>query len=80
MKITFRELYETLQSSKVMISRMETDLENAPSEEVRGLIEQELVRLRASFLDLYNVSVSTNEYMTEIRAKVDACMTYINVF
>ncbi|MFF2017191.1 hypothetical protein [Paenibacillus sp. NPDC058177] len=79
MKITFRELYQAVRETKLAANTLGVDIDNSPTEEGRGLLTEEQVRFRNSYMNLYNTDVNINEDITEIRRKVDLCLSYINV-
>ncbi|MBG9773003.1 hypothetical protein [Brevibacillus laterosporus] len=75
MKIKCKDLYEALQQTNKSLTDMGLDIQNIGCGTANCLVTYEHLRLKESYMELYNADVSMKEVdLDEIQKQIAACM------
>ncbi|OAJ74626.1 hypothetical protein AYJ08_00470 [Brevibacillus sp. SKDU10] len=75
MKIKCKDLYEALQHTHKSLMDMGLDIENTGCGTANCLVTYEQLRIKESYMELYNADVSLKEVdLDDIQKQIAACM------
>lgn len=77
MTIKLRDLYRSLYNMQSALHAMDIDVDNISCYKTRTVVDEELIALTESYLDLYNAEITVKVNIDEIIEQLNDCLGFI---